>query len=158
MNIIDIMDGLSGGIGLVAALAFLFISLPTEHIYVNMTAVVLAGSILGFLPYNLSRKRKLFMGDTGSLFIGYVLGALSLGTEYSTEHNAAILAPIVIGTLVGMALPLEQNFMAISIPAVIATIAVLFIDHRRAASVSHTDTGASPAEGLASMNSALSSK
>jgi len=96
MNIIDIMDGLAGGIAVVAALAFLFISLPTEQIYVNMTAVVLAGAVLGFLPFNLSKKRKMFMGDTGSLFIGYVLASLSLGTEYSTEHNAGVLAPILI--------------------------------------------------------------
>ncbi|OGR83697.1 MAG: hypothetical protein A2901_07160 [Elusimicrobia bacterium RIFCSPLOWO2_01_FULL_54_10] len=96
LNIIDIMDGLAGGIAVVAALAFLFISLPTEQVYVNMTAVVLAGSVLGFLPYNLSKKRKMFMGDTGSLFIGFVLAALSLGTEYSTEHNAGIIAPILI--------------------------------------------------------------
>lgn len=96
INIIDIMDGLAGGIAVVAALAFLFISLPTEQIYVNMTAVVLAGAVLGFLPFNLSKKRKMFMGDTGSLFIGYVLATLSLGTEYSTLHNAGVLAPILI--------------------------------------------------------------
>ncbi len=96
MNIIDIMDGLSSGIAVSAALAFLFISLPTEQIYVNMTAAVLAGAVLGFMPYNLSKKKKMFMGDTGSLFIGYVLAALSLGTEYSTEHNAGVIAPLLI--------------------------------------------------------------
>lgn len=96
INIIDIMDGLAGGISFIAALAFLFISLPTEHIYVNMTTVVLAGAILGFLPYNLSKKRKMFMGDTGSLLIGFILGALSLGTEYSKEHNAGVIAPLLI--------------------------------------------------------------
>ena len=96
MNIIDIMDGLSGGIAVVACLAFLFISLPTEQFYVNMTAVVMAGAVLGFLPYNFSKKNKMFMGDTGSLFIGYVLAALSLGTEYSTEHHAGVIAPLLI--------------------------------------------------------------
>jgi len=96
LNIIDIMDGLAGSIAVVAALAFLFISLPTEQIYVNMTAISLAGAILGFLPYNLSKKLKMFMGDTGSLFIGYVLAALSLGTEYSIGHNAGLLAPLLI--------------------------------------------------------------
>jgi AAHS family benzoate transporter-like MFS transporter len=91
-------------------------------------------------------------------FYPMAVRSTGIGWASGVGRSGAILAPIVIGTLVGMALPLEQNFMAISIPAVIATIAVLFIDHRRAASVSHTDTGASPAEGLASMNSALSSK
>jgi UDP-GlcNAc:undecaprenyl-phosphate GlcNAc-1-phosphate transferase len=95
-NIIDIMDGLSASTALVAALAFLFISLPTEQIYVNFTSVVLAGSILGFLPYNFSKKKKMFMGDTGSLFIGYVLAAVSLGTSYTTLHNAGVVAPLLI--------------------------------------------------------------
>jgi len=95
-NIIDIMDGLACGIAVVASLAFLFISLPTEHIYVNMTTVALAGACVGFLPYNLSKKWKMFMGDTGSLFIGFVLGAVSLGTEYSYEHNASVIAPLLI--------------------------------------------------------------
>jgi UDP-GlcNAc:undecaprenyl-phosphate GlcNAc-1-phosphate transferase len=110
MNIIDIMDGLAGGIAFIAALAFLFISLPTEQIYVNMTAAVLAGACLGFLPYNFSKKRKMFMGDTGSLFIGYVLAALSLGTEYSLEHNAGVIAPILI-----LGVPLYDTFFVMLI-------------------------------------------
>ncbi|MBI3012915.1 MAG: undecaprenyl/decaprenyl-phosphate alpha-N-acetylglucosaminyl 1-phosphate transferase [Elusimicrobia bacterium] len=55
VNIIDIMDGLASGCATIAALAFLFISLPTEHIYVNVTAATLAGACLGFLPYNFSK-------------------------------------------------------------------------------------------------------
>jgi AAHS family benzoate transporter-like MFS transporter len=57
-----------------------------------------------------------------------------IGWASGVGRSGAILAPIVIGTLVGMALPLEQNFMAIAIPAVIATVAVLLIDHKRSAS------------------------
>lgn len=109
-NIIDIMDGLSAGTALTASLAFLFISLPTEQIYVNFTAVALAGSILGFIPYNFSKKRKMFMGDTGSLFIGYVLAALSLGTSYTTLHNAGVLAPILI-----LGVPLYDTFFVMLI-------------------------------------------
>lgn len=96
VNIIDIMDGLAGGTTLIAALAFLFISLPTEQFYVNLTASALAGACFGFLPYNFSKNQKMFMGDTGSLFIGYVLASLSLGTSYTTFHNAGVLAPILI--------------------------------------------------------------
>ncbi len=96
MNIIDIMDGLAAGTATIASLAFFFISLPTEHVYVNLAAIILAGACLGFLPYNFSKKWKLFMGDAGSLFIGFVLAALSLGTSYTTIHNAGVLAPILI--------------------------------------------------------------
>jgi AAHS family benzoate transporter-like MFS transporter len=54
---------------------------------------------------------------------------------HRASRSGAILAPIAIGTLVGMALPLEQNFMAIAIPAAIAVIAVSLIRHGRSASV-----------------------
>ena len=57
-----------------------------------------------------------------------------IGWASGVGRSGAILAPIVIGTLVGMALPLEQNFMAIAIPAVIATVAISLIDHKRSAS------------------------
>ena len=52
-------------------------------------------------------------------------------------RSGAILAPIVIGTLVGMALPLQQNFIAIAIPAVIAVIAVGLVNHKLSASAQH---------------------
>ncbi|MEO7160526.1 MAG: MFS transporter, partial [Polaromonas sp.] len=67
--------------------------------------------------------------------------------------SGAILAPIVIGTLVGMSLPLQQNFMAIAIPAVIAMIAALMINHRRSASASHENVSV-----LTSADSAVASK
>ena len=57
-------------------------------------------------------------------------------------RSGAILAPIVIGVLVGMNLPLQQNFIAIAVPAVIGMIAVLLINHRRSASTHHEDVSA----------------
>lgn len=110
INIIDIMDGLAGGITAVASLAFLFISLPTEQIHVNLTSAVMAGSCLGFLPFNFSKKKKMFMGDTGSLFVGYVLASVSLGTEYTTLHNAGVFAPILI-----LGVPLYDTFFVMLI-------------------------------------------
>jgi MFS transporter, AAHS family, benzoate transport protein len=65
-----------------------------------------------------------------------------IGWASGVGRSGAILAPIVIGTLVGMALPLQQNFMAISIPAVIAAIAVSMINHSRSASAHHEDVSA----------------
>ena len=67
-------------------------------------------------------------------FYPMAMRSTGIGWASGVGRSGAILAPIVIGTLVGMALPLEQNFMAIAIPAVIATVAVLLIDHRRSAS------------------------
>jgi UDP-GlcNAc:undecaprenyl-phosphate/decaprenyl-phosphate GlcNAc-1-phosphate transferase len=96
VNIIDIMDGLSSGIAIVASLGFFFISLPSEQIYVNFAAAALAGALLGFIPYNLSRRYKIFLGDTGSLFTGFMLAALSMGTSYTHVNHAGVFAPILI--------------------------------------------------------------
>jgi AAHS family benzoate transporter-like MFS transporter len=69
----------------------------------------------------------------------YPLAVRSTGIGWASGigRSGAILAPIVIGTLVGMALPLEQNFMAIAIPAVIAAIAVSLIRHDLSAGAHH---------------------
>src|SRR5262249_18518315 len=95
-NIIDIMDGLASGIGMIASLGFLFISLPSEEIYVNFTSAALAGALLGFIPFNLSKRWKIFMGDTGSLLVGFVLAALSLGTSYTRINNVGVFSPLLI--------------------------------------------------------------
>lgn len=95
INIIDMMDGLAGSTIIIASLGFLLISLPAEAIYIKLSAALLAGSTLGYLPFNFSKKNKMFMGDTGSLLAGYILGVLSLSTHYSS-HHAYILAPVLI--------------------------------------------------------------
>jgi AAHS family benzoate transporter-like MFS transporter len=80
-------------------------------------------------------------------FYPMAIRSTGIGWASGVGRSGAILAPIVIGTLVGMALPLEQNFMAIAIPAVIATIAVLFINDKRSASAHHStvdDMAAAP--------------
>jgi len=95
INIIDIMDGLAAGVAVIAGLAFFFIALPTEKIYVNFAALALAGSCLGFLRYNWQPAR-IFMGDSGSLFIGFILAAISLGESYTTINNIGLLAPFLV--------------------------------------------------------------
>jgi len=96
VNIIDIMDGLASGIALIACLGFFFISLPSEQIYVNFAAAALAGALLAFIPYNLSARHKIFLGDTGSLFTGFMMAALSMGTAYTHVNNAGVFCPILI--------------------------------------------------------------
>jgi AAHS family benzoate transporter-like MFS transporter len=66
-------------------------------------------------------------------FYPTAIRSTGIGWASGVGRSGAILAPIMIGTLVGMSLPLQQNFMAIAIPAVIATIAVLLINHDCAA-------------------------
>ena len=95
LNIIDIMDGLSSGVAVVACLGFFFVALPTEQIYVNFASCILAGSCLGFLRYNWP-PAKIFMGDAGSLFVGFILAAVALGENYTTVNNLALFTPILI--------------------------------------------------------------
>lgn len=76
-NIIDIMDGLAASQALVAAMGFLLVSLPSEEHYVNIAAAAIAGASAGFLPWNLSKRHKVFMGDCGSLTLGFLLASVS---------------------------------------------------------------------------------
>ena len=71
--------------------------------------------------------------------------ATGIGWASGVGRSGAILAPIVIGSLVGMALPLEQNFLAIAIPAVIAAIAVARINHNRSGGIHPQDPSAETA-------------
>ena len=95
-NIIDIMDGLSAGQATLAAFGFLLIAFPSESIYVNFASAALAGAALGFLPYNMSKRFKIFMGDSGSLLCGFVLALIALGTKYSSVNPLGVYAPLFI--------------------------------------------------------------
>ncbi len=97
VNLLDNMDGLAAGIGLIAA-GFLALLLGDSlGMALVMLLTALAGALLGFLYWNRSRAR-LFMGDCGSLFIGGVLGATSLVPIYNAP--LAFINPAVIVVLV----------------------------------------------------------
>ena len=96
LNIIDIMDGLASSQAAVAATGFLFVSLPSQESYVRFAAAAVAGAALGFLPWNLSKRYKVFMGDCGSLTLGFLLAGLSLGAHYSAVNDVGVFAPLLI--------------------------------------------------------------
>ena len=75
-------------------------------------------------------------------FYPMAIRSTGLGWALGIGRSGAIIAPIVIGLLVAMKLPLQQNFFAIAIPAVIGMVAVLLIDHGRSASTHHADLSA----------------
>src|SRR5437867_8384243 len=120
--------------------------------YVLIGMYLLAAVSITLLGYKVSTEMLfLLVGLAGASTIGtqivtyayagqfYPMAVRSTGIGWASGvgRSGAILAPIVIGTLVGMALPLEQNFIAIAIPAVVATIAVLLINHGRSAGAQH---------------------
>jgi len=105
VNIIDIMDGFAASQALAAALGFLLIAFPSEGVYVNFAAAALLGAAAGFLPFNLSQSRKIFMGDCGALFLGFTLAALSMGTRYDAHNPLGVYAPLFI-----LAIPIYDTF------------------------------------------------
>ena len=99
-NFIDIMDGLAAGVALIAGLVMAGLALANGRVVAATLLAALAGSLAGFLRYNVQPAR-IYMGDTGSLFLGLVLGALALHNGY-TERNA--LAPVAPVLILGMPL------------------------------------------------------
>ena len=95
MNIIDIMDGLAAGISFIAALVMFAVALMNGHEMIAMFAVTLAGSLAGFLPYNF-RPARIYMGDTGSMFLGLTLGTLAILGNYTSRNDLAYLNPLLI--------------------------------------------------------------
>ena len=97
LNLLDNMDGLSSGITIIAVLAILGLSLQKGETYAALLSLALAGSCLGFLRYNFN-PAKIFMGDCGSMFLGYMLATLAVlgGWQRSSPFVGTFLAPILI--------------------------------------------------------------
>ncbi|RRR75268.1 MAG: undecaprenyl/decaprenyl-phosphate alpha-N-acetylglucosaminyl 1-phosphate transferase [Candidatus Viridilinea halotolerans] len=83
INFLDNMDGLSGGVACIAAAFFLLLAAMNEprQVLVGAMAAALIGACIGFLRYNLN-PATIFMGDTGSLFIGFILAALAIKLRF----------------------------------------------------------------------------
>ena len=95
-NLLDNMNGLSAGIAAIAAL-FLGIAMYTTHqVNVSVIAFSMAGASLGFLRHNFP-KAKIFMGDTGSMLIGFVLACAAVSGSWCTRFlTTSIAMPIII--------------------------------------------------------------
>lgn len=96
-NLIDIMDGLSSGVGAIAAiwLAVIALCAPDPIPSTAYLACALAGGLLGFRRYN-AHPAKIYMGDTGSLFAGFLLGALAMANHYTIEHRLGAVVPLLV--------------------------------------------------------------
>lgn len=77
VNFLDGLDGLAGGISVIAAIVIFFLSLSLGQNAAALLSLIFAGSVLGFLPWNFN-PAKIFMGDSGSMFLGFILGVLSV--------------------------------------------------------------------------------
>lgn len=109
INLIDIMDGLAGGVAAVASLAFFVVAFLSGRINDMIPAIALFGALVAFLFYNRS-PAKIYMGDAGSLFLGFMMAALALNESYSRNNIIAVLSPIVI-----LGVPIFETLMLIVI-------------------------------------------
>ena len=97
VNLTDGLDGLAGGLSAIAFIAFSLISLMVGFEDIGIFSLILVGSLIGFLIYN-THPAKIFMGDTGSLALGAVMGAIAILTH--REITLLVVASIfVIETL-----------------------------------------------------------
>jgi UDP-GlcNAc:undecaprenyl-phosphate GlcNAc-1-phosphate transferase len=95
INFIDGLDGLLSGFTLISCLFLFTISVLHASPVVALVVIALAGAALGFLPYNFN-PAKIFLGDAGSLFIGYVFATVSIIGASKTAIAISIVVPVVV--------------------------------------------------------------
>ncbi|MBQ8600204.1 MAG: undecaprenyl/decaprenyl-phosphate alpha-N-acetylglucosaminyl 1-phosphate transferase [Clostridia bacterium] len=95
VNIIDGLDGLACGVSSIMTIFVTIILILLEAPQVAIIAAALAGACIGFLPYNMN-PAKMFMGDTGSMFIGYCLACLSIIGLFKAYAIVAFFAPVIL--------------------------------------------------------------
>jgi len=96
MNLLDNMDGLSGGIAMIAAVFFTLLASMSHQYLVGALAAALAGACAGFLIYNWN-PAHIFMGDTGSLFLGFLLAAVAIKLRFpSNSVTVTWMIPLLI--------------------------------------------------------------
>lgn len=107
VNLIDGADGLASGISGVALITFGYLYLQRDMLFYAMICTILVGILIPFFYYNVfNTTRKLFMGDTGSLTLGYLLAFLGVRYAMKTDANYEELTSPVIISLSAMFIPL----------------------------------------------------
>jgi len=95
VNLIDGLDGLATGIALITSLAVAVIAFARAELGVTAASVALAGSLLGFLRFNFNPAR-IFLGDSGSMFLGFVLAVTAVRGSQKGPTAVAILVPLLV--------------------------------------------------------------
>lgn len=107
INLIDGLDGLAGGVSLFSVLTLFLLALVSGNVVVGLTAAALAGALIGFLRYNFN-PASIFMGDSGSLFLGFVLSTTAISGSAKSSTLVALTIP-----LLALGLPLLDTSLAI---------------------------------------------
>ena len=93
-NLIDGLDGLANGVALISSLTLMGVALLGHNVELALVCSALAGCLLGFLPYNF-HPASIFLGDSGSLFLGFTLAVLSITTSQKSTVAVSILIPMM---------------------------------------------------------------
>ncbi len=118
-NLIDGIDGLAGGIAMIASTGFGMWFLVNHHYSLACLALCLAGSLVGFLRFNFSQNQKIFMGDTGSLIIGYITTVLAvkfihLNVMHAWEADISFVSAPIIAVVI-LIIPIFDTIRVFSI-------------------------------------------
>lgn len=107
VNLIDGLDGLAAGVSAIASLTVILVAIQMGYFHVAILTAALAGGIIGFIRYNFN-PATIFMGDTGSMFIGYMLAAISVYGAVKTAATIALIVPAI-----ALGLPILDTAFAI---------------------------------------------
>jgi UDP-GlcNAc:undecaprenyl-phosphate GlcNAc-1-phosphate transferase len=107
INLVDGLDGLAGMIGLIVCLATAGLAALDAKAEAAALALVIAGSLIGFLAHNWPPAR-IYLGDSGSLLIGFLIGSLSIESSTKTTTGFALAVPLML-----VSIPVFDTFMAI---------------------------------------------
>jgi len=107
INLMDGLDGLAGGIALISVLTLFVVGVLEGNVIVGLTTIALAGSLVGFLRHNFN-PASIFMGDSGSLFLGYVLALTSISGSAKSSTVISLLIPML-----ALGLPLMDTLLAV---------------------------------------------
>ena len=107
VNLIDGLDGLAVGVSSIATFSLFFIAILASEMQIAIITAALAGACLGFLPYNFN-PAKIFMGDTGSTFLGYMLSVICIQGLFKGYVVISFIIPFLI-----LGLPIFDTAFAI---------------------------------------------
>lgn len=95
INIIDIMDGLAPSVAMFSSITLFIISIYNVNFIISILSLSLAASLMGFLKFNWE-PAKIYLGDAGSMFIGLVLGALTIWGDYSKYNDFGFISGLLV--------------------------------------------------------------
>jgi UDP-GlcNAc:undecaprenyl-phosphate GlcNAc-1-phosphate transferase len=105
VNIIDIKDGLAVGVVFTAAVFLFIVAVIDGNLMVAILTITFSGGLLGFFRFNW-QPAIIYLGDTGSMFLGFLVGALAMSGSYTQNNNIAALSPIIL-----LGVPIFDTFL-----------------------------------------------